>query len=67
MRWSEMYYIAAECCGNTAEGRAYLNEVLVNRGLKKIEDSISDEEFRNGILNEYKKEFFSICSIIISG
>ena len=30
MRWSEMYYIAAECCGNTAEGRAYLNKVLVN-------------------------------------
>lgn len=59
MRWSEMYYIAAECCGNTAEGRAYLNEVLVNRGLKKVEDSISDEEFQNEILNEYKKEFFS--------
>lgn len=58
IRLSEMYYIAAECCGNTENGRAYLNEILINRGLKKLEEGISDEMFQNEILNEYKKEFF---------
>lgn len=58
IRLSEMYYIAAECCGNTKEGRDYLNKMLVNRGLHKLPEDISDEEFQNEILNEYKKEFF---------
>lgn len=58
MRLSEMYYIAAECSGNTVEGRKYLNEVRVNRGLAKLAEDISDEIYRNEILKEYRKEFF---------
>ncbi len=45
LRWSEMYYIAAECSGNTESGRAYLNEVRVNRGLTKLVEDITDDTF----------------------
>ncbi|WP_292270655.1 RagB/SusD family nutrient uptake outer membrane protein [Butyricimonas sp.] len=58
MRLSEMYYIAAECCGNTEKGRAYLNEMRVHRGLSKLPEGMTDEIFQNEIFKEYQKEFF---------
>ena len=58
MRLSEMYYIAAECCGNTEEGRAYLDEIRVHRGLSKLPKDMTDEVFQNEIFKEYQKEFF---------
>lgn len=58
IRLSEMYYIAAECSGNTATGRAYLNEIRVNRGLVKLMEDITDEVFQDEICKEYRKEFF---------
>lgn len=59
IRLAEMYYIAAECSGNTVAGRAYLNEVRVNRGLKKLAEDITDKVFQDEICKEYQKEFFS--------
>ena len=57
IRLSEMYYIAAECKGNTKEGLDLLNEVLVNRGLSTLGE-MSDEDYQDAILKEYRKEFF---------
>ena len=58
MRLSEMYYIAAECCGNTEEGRSYLNMIRENRGLRTLNDNITDEDFSTELFKEYQKEFF---------
>lgn len=58
IRLSEMYYIAAECSGNTVIGRGYLNEVRVNRGLAKVAEDISDAVFQDEIFKEYQKEFY---------
>lgn len=60
IRLSEMYYIAAECCGNVAEGVGYLNTVRDHRGLAddKLDTGISSEELQEEITKEYQKEFF---------
>lgn len=60
IRISEMYYIAAECCDNVAEGVGYLNTVRDHRGLAddKIDTEITKEELQEEIGKEYQKEFF---------
>ena len=58
IRLTEMYYIAAECVGNTEEGRGYLNTVRANRGLSQLPDIMTDEDFENELFKEYQKEFY---------
>ena len=58
IRLTEMYYIAAECVGNTEEGRGYLNTVRTNRGLSQLPDNMTDEIFENELFKEYQKEFY---------
>lgn len=59
IRLSEMYYIAAECFGNTKEGHEYLNTIRENRGLRHIGENMPDENFEEEIQKEYRKEFIS--------
>lgn len=59
IRLSEMYYIAAECANDPAEGVGYLNTVRANRGLSNLDTGISAENLESEILKEYKKEFYA--------
>lgn len=54
IRLPEMYYIAAECSGDVK----YLNEILANRGLRKLEETITADKLANEIFKEYQKEFY---------
>lgn len=58
IRLAEMYYIAAECVGNTEEGRGYLNTVRINRGLSVLPENMPDDTFDNELFKEYQKEFY---------
>lgn len=58
VRLSEMYYIAAECSGNTEAGRGYLDEVRIRRGLAKLGKGITDDVFQTEIEKEYRKDFY---------
>ena len=59
IRVSEMYYIAAECEGNTTTATGYLNTVRDNRGLlaEKLEN-LTPEQLKEEIFKEYQKEFY---------
>jgi hypothetical protein len=59
IRLSEMYYIAAECSDDPAEGVGYLNTVRANRGLSNLDPAISADNLQTEILKEYKKEFYA--------
>lgn len=65
-RISEMYYIAAECCMepganyNKMKAVTWLNEVREHRGIaraQRLPETLNDEEVRNEIYKEYRKEF----------
>ncbi len=62
IRLSEMYYIIAEAYvreGNTTEAATYINHILTNRGLTKLEERIpAIEPTVDLIYNERHKEFY---------
>jgi hypothetical protein len=56
MKISEIYYIAAECEPNTADGiNNYLNVVRLNRGLTNLATTVN---INTELQKEYQKEFF---------
>ncbi len=55
LRVSEAYYIAAESEENPADGLAYLNLVLNNRGLESEQE---EELLQDYLTLEYRREFF---------
>lgn len=61
IRLSEMYYIAAECTfGNDpAQALAYLDEVRQNRGIGQKLDMMSQADFRQVLIKEYRKEMYA--------
>ena len=59
IRFSEMYYIAAECSSTPSEGVGFLNTVRANRGLAALPTSLSATALETEILKEYKKETYS--------
>lgn len=56
IRVSEMYYIAAECEPNAADGLKWLDEVRSHRGLTG-ESFTGTENLSDELLAEYQKEF----------
>ena len=54
-----MYYIAAECEPNPADGVAWLEEVRANRGLgsRPLPATLTAEQLETEIQNEYRREF----------
>lgn len=66
IRKSEAYYIAAECLNETDDAAnrktaiAYLEEVRKHRGIvRPLDENLSQEEVREEIYKEYRKEFIS--------
>lgn len=61
IRWSEMYYIAAEACASSEPAQAveYLNIVRNNRYLGEfaLEETLSTNQIHEEIYKEYRKEF----------
>lgn len=61
IRWSEMYYIAAEACVDSepAQTIEYLNTVRSYRNLSDfvLEETLSADQIREEIYKEYRKEF----------
>lgn len=58
IRYSEMFYIAAETAPDPGEAVAMLNEVRSHRGLQLLPASISAEQLKTEIAKEYRKEFY---------
>lgn len=60
LRFSEMYYIAAETAPTPAEGVELLNQVRKNRGLGDLNTAGATSVFlTNEITKEYQKEFYA--------
>lgn len=59
IRFSEMYYIAAECAATAADGVAYLNVVRSKRGIPALSTALSAVALEAEILKEYKKETYA--------
>ncbi len=58
IRYSEMYYIAAEATANKEEGIGLLNEVRSHRGLQLLSTSLTEDQLKLEIAKEYRKEFY---------
>lgn len=61
MRFSEMYYIAAECLANTdmAAAAEYVNIVRRARNLSDdLPPTLTPEELQQELFSEYRKEFY---------
>lgn len=58
IRYSEMFYIAAETAATTQEAISLLNEVRSHRGLQLLSAGIPAEQVKTEIMKEYKKEFY---------
>lgn len=60
IRISEMFYIAAECSPNVADGVALLDKVRANRGLLSapLDPGMSATSLADEIYKEYRKEFY---------
>lgn len=59
IRVSEMYYIAAECEPNPADGVSWLEQVRAHRGLgsRPLPATLTTEQLETEIQNEYRREF----------
>ena len=61
IRLSEVYYIAAECEPNVADGFGWLNQMRPRRGLTLIASTqyaSLTSSFARILLNEYQREFY---------
>ncbi|HEV2482626.1 MAG TPA: RagB/SusD family nutrient uptake outer membrane protein [Puia sp.] len=60
LRLSEMYYIAAECTydANPVQATAYVDSVLVHRGIGTPISAADKEDFMNQLVQEARKEFY---------
>lgn len=58
LRYSEMFYIAAEAATDIGEKISLLNEVRTHRGLAILPVTLSPQEVTTEIFKEYKKEFY---------
>ncbi|MCS3796839.1 RagB/SusD family nutrient uptake outer membrane protein [Niastella sp. OAS944] len=59
IRFSEMYYIAAECAATPADGVSYLNVVRSKRGIPALPTALNAAALETEILKEYKKETYA--------
>lgn len=57
LRFSEMYYISAECATDQEEAVTALNQVRKNRGVAQL--SLTIANYENEIAKEYRKEFYA--------
>ncbi|SHM03735.1 SusD family protein [Chitinophaga jiangningensis] len=58
LRYSEMFYIAAEATASLPEKTALLNQVRQHRGLAALAATLTAEQLDNEIFKEYRKEFY---------
>lgn len=59
LRFSEMYYIAAEAAPTIGESASLINEVLIHRGLKALNNINNKADLEQVLTKEYQKEFYS--------
>ncbi|WP_291912976.1 RagB/SusD family nutrient uptake outer membrane protein [Chitinophaga sp. CB10] len=58
LRYSEMFYIAAEATASLTEKTTLLNQVRQKRGLPLLANNLTAEQLDNEIFKEYRKEFY---------